>query len=160
MVPNDGPEGLWKKIISKDDLEDHLIARNVEQFSHAGATPFGYIYLGKELGHTGDSPMAQAIYDGNLEHALSDSAIQAIVKQLCKHPAIEKILNPVVTPEDFKSVFKSVPEKTASSFSGKGVHHYKACAEGSDGGLADIQVKVDGSKQWMLCLKSVRDLNI
>jgi hypothetical protein len=35
-----------------------------------------------------------------------------------------------------------VPEKTASSFSGRGVHHYKACAEGSDDGLADIQVEV------------------
>jgi hypothetical protein len=35
-----------------------------------------------------------------------------------------------------------VPEKTASSFSGRGVHHYKACAEGSEYGLADIQVEV------------------
>jgi hypothetical protein len=35
-----------------------------------------------------------------------------------------------------------VPEKTASSFSRRGVHHYKACAEGSDDGLADIQVEV------------------
>jgi hypothetical protein len=24
-VPNTGPEGLWKHIIGKDDLEDHLI---------------------------------------------------------------------------------------------------------------------------------------
>jgi hypothetical protein len=87
--------------------------------------------------------MAQAIYDGNLEHAaLSDNAIQAIVKQLRKHPAIEKILNPVVTPEDFKSVFKGVPEKTASSFSGRGVHSCKSCAEGSNNGLAYIQVEV------------------
>jgi hypothetical protein len=32
-----------------------------------------------------------------------------------------------------------VPDRTASYFSGRGVHHYKACAEGSDDGLADIQ---------------------
>jgi hypothetical protein len=52
----------------------------VEQFSHAGATPFGYSELGKELGFTGDSPMTQAIYDGTLEHdAINDSAIHAIV---------------------------------------------------------------------------------
>jgi hypothetical protein len=87
--------------------------------------------------------MAQDIYDRTLEHdALSYEAINAIVAQLCKHPAIDKILKPVVTPEDFKSAFKCVPEKTASSFSGRGVHHYKACAEGSDDGLADIQVEV------------------
>jgi hypothetical protein len=61
-VPDGGPEGLWQQIIGKDEiedhlikinveqfshaigkdeLEDHLIKRNVEQFSHAGATPFG-----------------------------------------------------------------------------------------------------------------------
>jgi hypothetical protein len=120
-----------------------MIKRNVEQFSHAGATPFGYTELGKDLGYTGDSQMAQYIYDGTLEHdALSDGAITAIVAQLRKYPAIEKILKPVVTPEDFKSAFKCMPEKTASSFSGRGVHHYKACTEASDDGLADIQVEV------------------
>jgi hypothetical protein len=73
--------------------------------------------------------MAQDIYDGTLEHdALSYGAINAIVAQLRKHPAIDKSLKPVVTPEDFKSAFKCVPEKTASSLSGRGVHHYKACA--------------------------------
>jgi hypothetical protein len=29
----------------------------VEQFSHAGTTPFGYTELGKDLGYTGDSHM-------------------------------------------------------------------------------------------------------
>jgi hypothetical protein len=86
--------------------------------------------------------MAQEIYDGTLEHdALSDGAIYSIVAQLRKHPSIDNILKPVVTPENFKSAFNCVPEKTASSFSGRGVHHYKACAEGSDNGLADIQVE-------------------
>jgi hypothetical protein len=119
-----------------------LIKRNVEQFSHAGANPFGYTYLGKDLGHTGYSQMAQDIYDGTLQHdALSDESIYAIVVPLRKHPAIDKILKPVLSPEDFKSAFKCVPDKTASSFLGRGVHHYKACAEGSDDGSADIQVE-------------------
>jgi hypothetical protein len=75
--------------------------------------------LGKELGHTGDSQMAQSIFEGTLEHTdLINSLIQAIVEQLRKHPAIDNILKPVVTPEDFKYAFKCVPEKTASSFSG------------------------------------------
>jgi hypothetical protein len=142
-VPDDGPEGLCKQISGKDDLEDHLITRNLEHFSHPGATPFRYSELYKEVGHTGNLPRAQAIYDGSLEHgALIDSEIQAIVEQLRKHPAIEKILIPVINPDDFKSTFKCVPEKTASSFSERGVHHYKACADGYDDGLADIQVEV------------------
>jgi hypothetical protein len=120
-----------------------LIKRNVEFFSHAGATPFGYTELGKDLGHTGDSQTAQYIYDGTLElDALSDGAINAIVAQLRELPAIDQILKPVVTPEDFKSAFKCVPDKTALSLSGRGVHHYKACAEGSYDGLVEIQVEV------------------
>jgi hypothetical protein len=135
--------GLWQHIIGKDALEDHLIKRNVEQFSHGGATPFRYTELGKDLGHTCDSQMAQYIYDGTLEHdALSDGSINVIAAQLRKHPSIDKILKPVVTPEDFKSAFKCVPEKTASSLLGRGIHHYKSCAEGSDDGLAEIQVEV------------------
>jgi hypothetical protein len=123
-VPDAGPPDLWQHIIGKDELEEHLIKRNVEQFSHAGATPFGYTDLGKDLGHTGDSQMAQYIYDGTLQHdALSDEAIYAIVVQLRKHPAIDRILKLAVSPEDFKSAFKCVPDKTASSFSGRGVHH-------------------------------------
>jgi hypothetical protein len=130
-------------MIGKDELEEHLIKINVEQFSHAGATPFGYTDLGKDLGHTGDSHMAQDIYDGTLQHdALSDKEIYAIAVQLQKHPTIDKIVKPVVSPEYFKSAFKCVPEKTASSFSGRGVNHYKACAEGSDDGLDDIQVEL------------------
>jgi hypothetical protein len=31
----------WTKIENKADVESHLIDRNVEQFSHAGTTPFG-----------------------------------------------------------------------------------------------------------------------
>jgi hypothetical protein len=135
--------GLWQHIIGKDEPEEHLIKLNVKQFSHAGATPFGYTDLGKDMGHTGDSQMAQYIFDGTLQHDdLNDEDIYASVVKLRKHPAIDKILKPVVSPEDFKSAFKCVPEKTASCFSGRGVHHYKACAEGSDDGLADIQVEV------------------
>jgi hypothetical protein len=81
--------------------------RNVEKCSHAGKTAFRYTALGKKLGHKGDSPMADDIYDGVLEHeALSDPAIQVIVDQLKNHPLLEKIIKPVVTGEDFKSAFK------------------------------------------------------
>jgi hypothetical protein len=83
--------------------------------------------------------MADGIHEGTLEHkALSDGAINAIVKQLRKHPALDKVLEPAVTENDFKSAFNCVREKTASSYSGRGVEHYKACAEGSDDGIVDL----------------------
>jgi hypothetical protein len=93
----------------------------VEHFSHAGEIPLGYTELGQELGHTGNTPMDDAILEGTFKNdALSDDALAAIVKQLLNHPAVRQIINPIVTEEDFKSAFKCVPEKTASSFSGRG----------------------------------------
>jgi hypothetical protein len=166
-------DGTWSQIIGKDDLEDHLIQRNIKQFSLAGETPFGYSPIGKELGHTGDSEMADAIHEETLEHeALRYASINAIVKQLRKHPVLEKVLEPAVTENDFKSAFNCVPEKTASSFSGRGVEHYKACAEGSDDGIEDLLSTVhadmmsvplyagfchqDGNTLLMLCSRKYR----
>jgi hypothetical protein len=69
--------------------------------------------------------MAEDILDGMLEHeALRDDAIQAIVKQLIQHTVIQHIIEPIIKVEDFKSAFKCVPEKTASSYSGRGYNHY------------------------------------
>jgi hypothetical protein len=79
---------VWNKFTGKEEIEEHLITRNVEQLSHAGATPFGYTPLGKELGHTSDSHMADDIYNGTLDHeALDDEAINAIANQLKKTPS-------------------------------------------------------------------------
>jgi hypothetical protein len=139
-------DGLWRQIVGKTQVEEHLIERNVEQFSHAGATPLGYTDLGRELGHTGDTPMAEAILDGTFEHeSLTDEALAAILQQLRKHPNVQEIIQRIITEADFKSAFKCVPEKTISSFSGRGVHHYKACAKGSEDGLAEIQSAIHAS---------------
>jgi hypothetical protein len=45
----------WSRIDTKEQVEALLINRNIEQFSHAGDTPFGYTPLGDELGHTSDT---------------------------------------------------------------------------------------------------------
>jgi hypothetical protein len=131
---------VWTQLTGKEEIEEQLITRNVEQFSHAGATPFGYTPLGKELGHIGDWPMTDGIYNGTLDHeALDDEATNVVVTQLIKHPAIQQIISPIVTAnQDFKIAFKCVPENIASSYSGREVHHYKACSEGSHDGTADL----------------------
>jgi hypothetical protein len=117
----------------KERVEEILINRNIEQFLHAGDTPFGYTALGNELGHTGDTPMDDAIYTGALEHrSLTYRAIKAIVTQFCKHPLLKKMINPLVTTEDFISCFGCVAEKTSSSPSGRHVGHYLACIDLKD----------------------------
>jgi hypothetical protein len=100
-------------------------------------------YLNKYIVHHMMKVMAHSIFEGTLEHiALSNSAIQEIFEQLHKHPAIDNILKPRVTPGYLKSAFKCVPGKKASSFSGRGVKHYKARAYVYDDGLADIKVEL------------------
>jgi hypothetical protein len=74
-------DGLWRQIVGIDQVEEHLIERNVKYFSHAGATPLGYTELSQELGRTVDTPMAEAILDGTFEHdSLSDDALAAICR--------------------------------------------------------------------------------
>jgi hypothetical protein len=102
-------------------VQEHIIKRNVEQFSHAGETPLGYTKLGHELDHTGDTHMAEAILEGTfVRDSLSNYALAAIVKQLRNHPAVTEIIQPIVTEAGFNLAFKCVPEKTASSFFGPG----------------------------------------
>jgi hypothetical protein len=124
-------------------MEEHITQRNVDQFSHAGKTPFGYTELGDALGHTGDSPLAEDFLDGKADHpALTNEALHAIVKQPRRHPMIQKITKPVIKVEDFRSTVKCVPEKTASYYSDRGIPHYKACAENMDDGLTDAMCSV------------------
>jgi hypothetical protein len=40
-------DGHWRQIVGKPQVEEHLIERNFEQFSHVGATPLGFTELGR-----------------------------------------------------------------------------------------------------------------
>jgi hypothetical protein len=62
--------GIWNQIEGKESIEEHIAQRNMEHFSHAGKTPFGYTTLGEEMGHTGDTQVAEDILDGTLEQEL------------------------------------------------------------------------------------------
>jgi hypothetical protein len=77
--------------------------------------------------------MADAIYTGTLEHrSLIDRAIKVIVTQLCKHPLLTKMINTVVSTEEFISCVGCVVKKTLSSSYGRHVGHYLACIDFKD----------------------------
>jgi hypothetical protein len=48
----------------------------------------------------------------------------------------------LITVDDLRSAVKCVPKKTASSYSGRGIPYYKACAENMDDGLTDDMCSV------------------
>jgi hypothetical protein len=71
----------------------------------------GYTELGREL--------TNAMIDGTFVHeSPTEEALAAILQQLRKNSNMQEIIQPIITEADFKSAFKCVPEKTASSFSG------------------------------------------
>jgi hypothetical protein len=116
--------GKWKKVEDKEIMEEHLMEQKIEKLYHAGKTQLVYLDLGAELGHTGDSQMANDILKGTSQHeSLSNEAIRAIMNQLREHPMVHQVWKSVVTPEYFTSCFKCVPENTASSYSGRSVPH-------------------------------------
>jgi hypothetical protein len=55
---------------------------------------------------------------------------------------VQQIWKPIVTPEYFTSCFKCVPEKTASSFSGRSVPYYKACSQIKEEGVGELLASV------------------
>jgi hypothetical protein len=81
--------------------------------------------------------------NGMLEHeCMEDEASREIIQQLKRHPTIQGILKPIVSAKDFQYCFKCVAEKTASSYPGLSVPHYKACVDGSKDGLADTITEI------------------
>jgi hypothetical protein len=64
------------------------------------------------------------------------------VNQLREHSRVQQIWKPIVTPEDFTSCFKCVQEKTASSYSGQSVQHYKACSQIKEEGIGELLASV------------------
>jgi hypothetical protein len=83
--------------------------------------------------------MANNILEGTLQHeCLSNEAIRAKLNQLREHPMVQQIWKPIITPEDSTSCFKCVPEKTASSYSGRSVPHYKACSQIKEEGIGEL----------------------
>jgi hypothetical protein len=62
------------------------------------------------------------VYSGTIEHiSLKDRVIKVIVTQLSNHPLLTKMINPVVTTEDFISFLGCVTEETSLSPSGRHV---------------------------------------
>jgi hypothetical protein len=60
--------GCITPLTTKNEIEDHLLQCNHQAYWAAGSTPFGHTPLGRSLGPTGDSPLANSILDGKFIH--------------------------------------------------------------------------------------------
>jgi hypothetical protein len=71
-------------LTTKSEIENHLLQRNPQAYWAAGSTHFGHTSLGRSLGHTGDSPLANSILYGTFTHP--NLAVNAFTSQLRRRP--------------------------------------------------------------------------
>jgi hypothetical protein len=66
-------------LMTKTEIEDHLLTINPQAYRAAGSTHFGHTDLGRTLVPTGPSPLADSILDGSFSHpnhAINDFTYQ------------------------------------------------------------------------------------
>jgi hypothetical protein len=110
----------------KADIEDHLLARNPLAYLASGTTPFGHMVLGRSLGPTGDSPLADLILNGSSSHP--NRAVNAFTQQLCHRSHCPDIPAARITEKQFSRAFGGLRDKSASSPSGLYNAHYMGLA--------------------------------
>jgi len=100
------------------------------QYNQAQNTPFGSGYLANQVGMTLEGPATEQILQGTFTPDLAIRLLpetERIIKYLGVPPTGTQHTFPIsITPEEFKSTYTLVKERTSSSVSGRHVGHYKA----------------------------------
>jgi len=122
--------GPWVSITDPSEIARQICTINTMQYNQAQNTPFGSGYLANQVGMTLEGPATEQILQGTFT---PDPAIrllpetERIIKYLGVPPTGTKHTFPIsITPEEFKSTYTLVKERTSSSVSGRHVGHYKA----------------------------------
>jgi hypothetical protein len=73
--------GVISSLTTKLEPEDHLLLRNPKAYRAPGTNPFGHTSPGRQLGNTGDSPLAN-------KSILDDPAISAFASNLRRRTSL------------------------------------------------------------------------
>jgi hypothetical protein len=119
-------DGQLMPLATKAEIEDHLLARNPLAYLASGTALFGHTVLGRSLGPTGDSYIADVILNGSFSHP--NRAVNAFTQQLCRCGHCPDILATRITEKQFSRAFGGLREKYASSPSGLYNAHYMCLA--------------------------------
>jgi len=129
--------GPWVSLNSPKDIAEHVCAANTRQYHQAHCTPCGKEPLSSFLGYKVDKPGALAVIQGD---PLPDEVRSCILPetesifQTLQDLACRKIspISQQITPDQFKSCYKAMDERTSSSPSGRHLGHYKAATLSED----------------------------
>ena len=130
LQTNDPSNILWETVVSRDELERHILQYNRDSFRAASESPCGHGVLHDALTFTSLSPESESILSGMLPAHLHDNdnylreflASFAIPLNVKTHGAIPTD----ISTEDVLRGFKGWKEQTTTSPSGRHLGHYKS----------------------------------
>jgi hypothetical protein len=106
-------DGRITPLTAKVEIEDHFLTRNPHAHWASGTTRFGHTALGRAIGPTGDSPLANSILGGFFSHP--NLAVSAFTQQLRRRNHCPDIPAARVTEKQLSRAFSGLREKSATS---------------------------------------------
>ena len=122
--------GPWRAITDPEQIGFYICQANIKQYNQAENTPFGSGYIAEVLQDVLTSDTADALLESKLD--LDQSKIPLRETQTILEFLGQQYTTPIqyghinISPDEFKSTYSIVKEKTSSSLSGRHVGHYKA----------------------------------
>jgi hypothetical protein len=130
-------EGPWTSLNNPSEIATHVCSANARQYHQAHGTPCGVEPLASHLGYKADRVGAQTLIDGaTLPQEIAETLLPETQSIFFTLTALANdnnpTLDPTITPEQFKSCYKAMDERTSSSPSGRHLGHYKAATLSED----------------------------
>ena len=121
---------LWETIVSREEMERHILQYNRDSFRAASESPCGHGIVHDALSYTSLSPESESILSGMVPPELSGDDVYlrellasfAIPDRVTKHGTITSD----ISATDVLGCFKGWKESTSTSPSGRHLGHYKA----------------------------------
>jgi hypothetical protein len=125
IAKDDNGNEQWKLLTDPEEIEKTIIARNINHFGQADSTPFNSKEFTDIFGIDGDSEETEALLRGELpDMEALPIEVQLILKEIAKSP--QPTLDPTISCDDLKSLFKNWKETTSTSPSGCHLGHWHA----------------------------------
>ncbi len=136
--------GPWKSITNPDNIALHVCAANHRQYHQAHITPFASEPLLSYFGYCGNKPGADALLAGQLPPSTILDSLLPETKQILTTLAQPGLTTPElpssISTQEFKALYKILPEAISSSPSGRHLGHYKVAS--SCDPLAEFHAKM------------------
>jgi hypothetical protein len=124
--------GPWKSITNPDNIALHVCAANHRQYHQAHITPFASEPLLSYFGYCGNKPGADALLAGRLPPSSILDSLLPETKQILTTLAQPGLSTPKlpssISTQEFKALYKILPEAISSSPSGRHLGHYKVAS--------------------------------